>query len=88
MTTLFGACLSAPGAKPDQYHATCPREFTDQWGVRHVCGCPAHERDDAETPNEIRGNGSAMRENGGTNQQCPEPALTDPGRRPHPAKEL
>jgi hypothetical protein len=44
--------------------------------------------EEGELAREIGGLGVAGCDNGGTNQQCPEPALTDPGRRPHPAKEL
>jgi hypothetical protein len=44
--SLFGHCLAAPGTKPDHYHALCRREYVDQYGVRHVCGCPNHEHDD------------------------------------------
>lgn len=48
MTTLFGHCLSAPGATPDQYHSLCAREHTDQYGIRHVRGCPKHETETEE----------------------------------------
>lgn len=48
MTTTFGYCLSADGAKPDQYHGACPREYVDGYGIRHVCGCVQHELDDLE----------------------------------------
>lgn len=41
----FGHCLSAADAKPDQYHSLCVREYTDQHGIHHVCGCPNHEAD-------------------------------------------
>lgn len=43
--SIFGHCLAAPGTKADHYHALCLREFTDQWGVLHVCGCPGHDED-------------------------------------------
>jgi hypothetical protein len=46
MSARFGYCLSAAGAKPDQYHSCCPGVFTDANGVLHVCGCPGHERED------------------------------------------
>lgn len=45
MTQLFGYCLSADGAKPDQYHGACTREYVDTYGITHVCGCPNHELD-------------------------------------------
>ena len=46
--TIFGCCQSAPGAKPDQYHAACIKRFVDQFGGEHVCGCPAHQDDEEE----------------------------------------
>lgn len=44
--SVFGYCLGPDGAKADQYHQMCPREFTDSNGLVHVCGCPAHETED------------------------------------------
>lgn len=41
----FGWCIDAPGAT-HAYCSQCPREFTDQWGVVHRCGCPNHERNE------------------------------------------
>lgn len=48
MTTLFGHCLAAPGTRPDHYHALCRREYVDQYGIVHRCGCPNHEYDEEE----------------------------------------
>lgn len=42
MSALFGWCLDADGAA-HAYCSQCPREFTDQYGIRHVCGCIGHE---------------------------------------------
>ena len=50
------------------------------------CPCGGYESDGKSLG--IGGLGVAGRYSGSTNQQCPEPARTDPGRRPHPAKEL
>lgn len=48
MSSLFGHCLSAPGTIPDHYHSLCRREYVDSYGIRHVCGCSAHETDEKE----------------------------------------
>lgn len=44
--TLFGECMSAVGAKPDQYHGACLRQYVDQYGIEHRCGCPNHETEE------------------------------------------
>lgn len=46
-TSLFGHCMSAADAKPDQYHSLCLKVYVDQYGIEHRCGCVQHELDDA-----------------------------------------
>lgn len=46
--SIFGHCLSAADSKPDHYHSLCRRQYIDQYGITHVCGCAAHEDDDLE----------------------------------------
>jgi hypothetical protein len=48
MTGLMGWCQSAPGAKPDQHHHLCRRQYKTQVGVTVTCTCPAHANDDNE----------------------------------------
>jgi hypothetical protein len=50
------------------------------------CLCGGYES--GEQALGIRDLSTAKRYPRGTNQQCPEPVRPDPGRRPHPAKEL
>jgi hypothetical protein len=86
MTTRMSWCFGPEGAVV--HHETCRYEVAIA-GTVVRCGCPCHEgRESGESALGMGGLGVAAWDNGGTNQQCPEPARTDPGRRPHPAKEL
>jgi hypothetical protein len=46
MRHLFSWCQSAPGARDDQHHQLCRREYVTQVGVTVTCSCPAHNDDE------------------------------------------